>query len=153
MKKIIKTLITLIVIIPILTLANGYATANNQTEPHRKMTADEIPQDQTEATEKLYKLGLFLPIQQNEDGTPNFALNYYTTRFQGIKIIINFTGTVQQAKNNNHPHNFQDISISQNPWGNRATPSSGASIFLSKHPTKNGLRGRSVWEQSTPRKK
>ena len=116
MKKIIKTLITLIVIIPILALANGYATANNQTEPHRKMTADEIPQDQTDATEKLYKLGLFRPIQQNEDGTPNFALNYYTTRFQGIKIIINFTGTVQQAKNNNHPHSFQDISISQNPY-------------------------------------
>jgi len=98
MKKIIKTLITLIVIIPILTLANGYATANNQTEPHRKMTADEIPQDQTDATEKLYKLGLFLPIQQNEDGTPNFALNYYTTRFQGIKIIINFTGTYNKQK-------------------------------------------------------
>jgi len=73
------------------------------------MTPDEVPEEQYEAAGKLYKLGLFREVARNGDGTPNFALNYYTTRIEGLKILIRFTGEEHKARNNNTYSPFEDV--------------------------------------------
>lgn len=117
MRNIVKTLLFLAVILPIITIANGYTSAysagDNQT--YRHMTADEVPQEQLDAVEKLYKLGLFRHVTENDDGTPNFALNYYTTRIQAYIILIRAIGEEEIAKNNLILTTFQDLATNQHP--------------------------------------
>ena len=116
MKKATTTLILLTIFtLTIIFTTTITATATEQTNTYRQMTANEVPQEQLDAAEKLYKLGLFEQITENKDGTPNFALNYYTTRIQAYTILIRAIGEEQNARNNQNPTTFQDLTAKQHP--------------------------------------
>jgi len=116
MKKAIITLLTFLALV-VMTLTTVIASAN---ESYRYMKAEEIPQEQTDAAEKLYKLGLFRPVCTNQDGTPNFALNYYTTRIQSIIIYTHFMGIDVTTLENTSNFSFDDITTKQAPFVSNA---------------------------------
>jgi len=89
-------------------------TTNTQNT-YRQMKADEVPQEQLDAVEKLYKLGLFQEVTTNRDGTPNFALNYSTTRIQAYTILIRAIGEEQTAIRTKILTDFQDLTTNQHP--------------------------------------
>ena len=111
-----KTILTILLILTILSIFPTITAFARTTESTRYMTPEEVPEEQNEAAIKLRKLGLFQAVTNNEDGTPNFALNYYTTRIEGIKILIRMTGNEDKAKNSNAYSPFEDVRNADIPY-------------------------------------
>ncbi len=57
----------------------------------------------------LYRFGLFNGIGTYDDGTPNFALDHATNRYQAITMLVRLLGKEEEALNGNWSTPFKDV--------------------------------------------
>jgi len=81
------------------------------TIPEVQPPLADVPEDDPAliCARELHKLGLFLGIGDNPDGTPNFDLNGPLTRIQALILTIRLLGLEEEALAFEGPNPFTDV--------------------------------------------
>ena len=105
MRKLITTLVIFLIILPAMFIT---AMAADNQKP-------EITEEQ-KAAEILWKLGLFHAVGFDEEGTPDFAIDFFTTRIHGLIIFISFIGEEDIALSGSFDSPYDDVIPELRPY-------------------------------------
>jgi len=100
MKRLITLLLSLSLVLGLMSVPAGAATA----------------QEAQEAAELLYNMELFKGTGNNPDGTPNFNLSGSLTRDQAVTMLVRLLGAEEEALAKNYSSPFTDLQSWAKPY-------------------------------------